>query len=550
MLLLRYSTTFVAFLFVLGVSISFAITTAENMPPDELAHKSYVDDVVSGTGMPDYTDGQIGGTKQRNYLSHPPAYYITLGTIGRAMGKAPFTDSNYYRVASALIFSIGALIFVLLAFEFGLKPFEVTSLIAVSAAIPMYGYIAGSINNDVLVYLGIGIALHGLTKIGLNPTRNNWYLAYTAAGIIICLLTKATAAAYLFTTLLALAALNPLKVIELLKARNYQFSLAAIAIISGSYYIPTYLAYGTFFPTAGILYETNVPSSPMSLVEYTIKFASVMWDRLPIIMSHQSLSPISSHFLPLFYLAISLPVLGWLFIRIWSHKFIPENDRVALCDAIMIGFVLTVCIHIYVGYQSYLIYGNLAGWQPRYYLYALPAIWIPFFVVCRSEKFRHTVALIIMCLAIVVFWNHLPTSLAGSSQKNQQTQTLRYNPVAVISDDAISDNRKVLIGRIDKKSIANNSLVIRGWVLKRKPFRPVHSLLLIHNERTVATIPVNHSRPDVEQSLDDPAAAYSGFNASISNLPKNVTASQFSIVVWLDSGELIRIQNPSNGGLF
>src|SRR3546814_9954050 len=61
-----------------------------------------------------------------------------------------------------------------------------------TCAIPMFTFVAGSINNDTLAYLSVGLAFFGLSRFRLQPdSRDVIGFSCFAAGLIIAFLTKA-----------------------------------------------------------------------------------------------------------------------------------------------------------------------------------------------------------------------------------------------------------------------------------------------------------------------------------------------------------------------
>ena len=88
-------------LIVLLQSWAMAVSTPLGIPPDELAHISYIQDVVDGAPIPDYGDGRIGNSEQRNYLAHPPLYYSALGALCRIADIDPTQSYKKLRMLSA-----------------------------------------------------------------------------------------------------------------------------------------------------------------------------------------------------------------------------------------------------------------------------------------------------------------------------------------------------------------------------------------------------------------------------------------------------------------
>src|SRR3546814_3522773 len=103
---------------------------------------------------------------------HPPLYYSALGAFSRITDTDPFQGHVVLRILSACLVGAGFL-FWLLAF----RNFNLTLAAAVigtlaTFAIPMFTFVAGSINNDTLASLSVGLALFGLSRLRLQPDRD------------------------------------------------------------------------------------------------------------------------------------------------------------------------------------------------------------------------------------------------------------------------------------------------------------------------------------------------------------------------------------------
>src|SRR5690606_8536596 len=192
-------------LFVLLQCLVMAYSTPVGVPPDEYAHLSYVDDVAQGQLLPDYADGRIRGSDRGTYLAHPPLYYTAIGTIARVSGLDPFDDAKRLRLPGALLFAGGFFFWLLAAKAARVPPAGAVLATVAVCAIPMFSYVGGSINNDTLLYFGIGLFAHGFVREWVSGQRDRQAAAAIICGSVVVFLTKLTGAAFLvFLVVLAL----------------------------------------------------------------------------------------------------------------------------------------------------------------------------------------------------------------------------------------------------------------------------------------------------------------------------------------------------------
>src|SRR3546814_8438448 len=78
---------------------------------------------------------------------------------------------------------------------------------------------------------------------------------------------------------------------------------------------------------------------------------------------------------PAFYAMAMLPLAGWLLARPRARSRGAHPLQIALGDAFVIALLATFLLNILVAYKGYLQHGLYAGWQPRYFLFAVPATW-------------------------------------------------------------------------------------------------------------------------------------------------------------------------------
>src|SRR3546814_2695810 len=85
--------------------------------------------------------------------------------------------------------------------------------------------------------------------------------------------------------------------------------------------------------------------------------------------------PIPEAMNPAFYAMAMLPLAGWLLARPRARSRGAHPLQIALGDAFVIALLATFLLNILVAYKGYLQHGLYAGWQPRYFLFAVPATW-------------------------------------------------------------------------------------------------------------------------------------------------------------------------------
>jgi hypothetical protein len=181
--------------FVILQGVVMASHSPLSYPPDEMPHLSYINDSIrSPQALPNYSDGKIMGFTQTNYLGHPPLYYSALGVVGKLFSLSPKADYLVFRLISVGFVGLGLALVVLMARELRLAQTTIALLLFACASVPMFSYIAGSVSNDTLLYLGMSMGFYGLSRM-TNPARNGpdaLAPVVLLAGLLIVFLTKAT----------------------------------------------------------------------------------------------------------------------------------------------------------------------------------------------------------------------------------------------------------------------------------------------------------------------------------------------------------------------
>lgn len=522
--------------------------TPFSYPPDELAHLSYVHDSISSpVALPRFRDGTIMGSKRLNYLSHPPAYYGSLGVIGKLFHLHPKTHYLVFRALGVAFVGIGLVFIVLAARALGLSQEATVLTLFATSSIPMFSYVAGSVSNDTMLFTGMAMAFYGLARVMRAPEgrASPWALGTLTLGLVIAFLTKATGAVFLigFGAGFALRNLPSLRPLVLLR-QVWPYALAFL-LVAGGYFVAVRLTYGAFLPKPADTYPWIAPTSPLSFLEYVQEYLSAMWRRLPGIMSHLSVDPIDKAWLPAFYAMVCLPVAGWFVTRFSGPLLTADRMAVRYFDAIALATLGTVVVHIVFGYKGYLGNGVLSGLQPRYYMYLLPLLWFPFFALSRPGWFKSTVTVLFAASALLSFWSSspylllkqhqarldLPVSFAMGAREGTTEQPIRL---------AMQPAEQ---GNIDNLSLTDGELRVRGWVFDAVRGEPVPRVWVLTQDQYLGSFPVQVKRDDVAAALGTQAALTAGFTFSARKLPASLRQCDIRLLAEYRDGTLGPVKN-------
>lgn len=518
--------------------------------PDEMAHLTYVAEIASGDRLiPDYANSiRLPRKVQGNYLGHPPLYYTTLGLLGRAMDWDAISDYRKYRAVSAAMVALGMLLWAMTARALGLPATWIVVTVAASCAVPMFPYLAGSINNDNMALLGVAVASFGLATIRHWP-RLSWYVA--ALGLLIALLVKATAALFVLAFFAAwgIAVLRSGE--RRLPSRDMILALGLVCIVAGAYYVCTVLAHGTPFPRAARIYAGRLPpENPMSLLEFAWRFVQIMLRRLPSIMSFASLKPITPALLPWFYAMLAMPVVA-LALTLFGRR---RSPHARLINAFFLALVATIVLHIVFVWRGYLGHGLLAGIQPRYYNYALPGLFVLGYA--HATAYRASRALFAaFCLLVALVLGLTPMLTAQAQLAAQAHSTLpsaatplasdrsgslRYQPPA-----ASTEFRRMPVmitsqaGRVDRIAIDGRVARIKGWAIERRTRTAAGRIFVFAGGSLVGAGTTGRQRPDVAKALASPMAGLAGFEITVRDIPAQFTACDFEIAAEQSDGRIV-----------
>jgi hypothetical protein len=380
------------------VALAYATHTPFGEPPDERAHAAYIDDVaVRGYWLPDYRDSRLGNRHgPRNYLMHPPLYYTTTGLVARVAGWSANGDFRALRVISALLVAAGMMLWCLALSAFGLPRRHVTVLVASTLAIPMFGYLAGALNNDNLAYFATALFFYGLSLLPRLP-RGAWYAM--AAGMAIALLTKATASGFLVFFALAWLVLRWRHGEPPLRHRHARIAVMLVVAVCATYYLPTLLEYGTPFPHPATMYAQRVPPVHADGAwTHAGRFLWTLLTTLPAVVSNRPFFPIPALLLPLFALMLLVAALAWALAR----RRAPRSPLRDIADAFILALLAAMLCHWAICYHDYLRHGVYAAIQPRYYNYVVPMLFALGFLLDRDRRGMRVLFAVFAACAVTV----------------------------------------------------------------------------------------------------------------------------------------------------
>lgn len=521
----------------------YAVEVPIGAPPDELAHLTYVKEVAEqGRLLPDYAGSTLMNSASKNYLNHPPLYYSALGVVGRVFDWEAVADYRKFRLVSALMVSAGVAFWSLAMVLWGWSPIKIIAVVAASAAVPMFSYLAGSVNNDNLAYLGVAITFFAISAKSAWP-RHAYYIG--AVGIIIIMMAKATAIAFIVVFMAAWLALRWRAGEVVLKHKHFRVATTIAVVVCAAYYLPTLLVHGELFPKAGHLYGEMDPGKTMGLLEYSQAFGASMYQRLPIVMSHRSYAPLGSGQELVFYLMIGLPALAWLTCR----PFSPPGERRDLADAFVLALVGTVAIHIWEAFSGYRQTGLLAGIQPRYYSYALPAIFFIAFLDVPEYRLKRWLFAAFACASAACL--ALIPPLAARSLVNNHSE-VRPTAASLSFTNAASDTELIKAtkavgggaGYVDEVVVRDGQISVRGWAIDTLTEHSASGVLFVHQERLIGIAPTGYARKDVARALDSAPARTSGFRVVIESVPEGLEPCSILVLAQQQNGTLARLRRP------
>ena len=212
---------------VLLQALSMAVRVPLGAPPDEIAHISFIQNVIeAGNFLPDYAATTNIKGREFNALSHPPLFYSLNALLGRLFALSPLEDYIFFRCVNAGFVTVGFVLLMLGALRLKVDEIKLVALTMACLATPMFGYLAGSINNDNLVYLGVSLFFYGVMRSELLESRFDGISGLAlASGLTIVALTKITGSAFLVFFCVFYMLFNRSVAFELLKKQLGEFQI-------------------------------------------------------------------------------------------------------------------------------------------------------------------------------------------------------------------------------------------------------------------------------------------------------------------------------------
>jgi|GEM_PF-1961128 len=529
-------------LFTLGCAWMQASLTPMGTPPDEWAHITHVHEiVVDGRLIPDYADSRIlPARKVGNYLGHPPLYYTAEGLAGRLAGwPDPAERVLPYRKLSALFVAIGVGLWVLAGRTLGLPSTLLVATVAAANAIPMFPYLAGSLNNDNLGYLAVALAVYGLVRLDAWP-RAGCYIA--ALGLLMALLTKATVVVFLLAFFACWLSLRMRRDGTAPEYRHLLGAMALAAVVAVAYYLPVLARYGTPFPRSGQLRaDLGPPAEPLGPANLLSEFARQMWQRLPEISSHASLAPLAGPLTHAMYALLLLPLLAWVVSL--ASKAERERPAFAFGVAFIAALGAMLAVHFFMFWQGYRAHGVLSGLQPRYYSFLLPGLFIIGFLACDRSR---PVALLATTFSLLAA---LLLSVSPARSVQAQMALLDAPPPTHLSLDGRHPDpgKEVsppgMAGYVDEVAIRPGSIRIRGWAIDAASRSRAQRVWVFIDHRPIGAVPTNRGRTDVARALGNFEAMRSGYAATIETGDERIDACRLIVAAEQGDGTLAALVN-------
>src|SRR5688500_10358333 len=484
-----------------------AYSTPVGVPPDEYAHLSCVDDVARGRLIPDYVNGRIRGSNRGNYLAHPPLYYTITGKVAQFAGFDPFQGARRVRALGALFVAGGFFLWLLAAREARVPLAGILLSTVAACAVPMFSYAAGSVNNDTLLYFGVGLFAYGLAREWIAERRDRWAAAAIVGGSVTVFLTKSTGAAFLVFLVAALVPRNREGLASLVTPRHLKMA-AVVAATCGAWFVFALIAYGSVMPRPEALYPHAPPAEPMVPMAYVVRYSQAMWDRLPILMAHVNVRPFAPYGALAMKTMLALPLVAWLLARPGARRRGSDPRVIHATDALALASFATLALHIAYTYLSYRNSGLLAGMQPRYFAFLLPALWLPAFLLRGTGKVHAILLAASFASAVVAFWTSVPFTVQKQDAAVSAARARQSTPPAAPV--------KKLVGSVDGfMHSADGRLALRGWAFDARQAAQVARISVFVDGKRLANLRTGEQRPDVAKALGHPTAARGGFSATL-----------------------------------
>jgi len=520
-------------------------------PPDEIPHLSYVNDAMkSPILLPNYKSGKMIDSDGLNYLAHPPLYYSLLASAGLIFDLDPYADYKIFRLINLLMVGIGLFFILSAAVNLGVTGFSLLMLGASAFVVPNFLYIASSINNDNLSFMGMGCLFYSLSLFYLKARKDFiWAPIGVVLSFTILAFTKANVGLFAGSFLLFWILFSKFQFVKLFLKR----SVIGVAVFCFSvlllYYGLTFIEFGKFFPYPKYVYDLNPAASPMGFFEYFRRFFVLLISRFSVAYGHLSYEVYSGIFLNLFYFTIAAPLLFYCLARSWF--FVRKNNLSVffLFDSLFSATMVLIVIHLILGYQGYLQTGIVAAVQPRYYLFLVPVIWLPAFYLFSTYKKFQYIQFVISASIFVLFSNYL------SAAPRMQTLSLKdmVEPAFFVSPnievDSYYHSELPLLGYkagyIDKISFGDSIFILEGWSFDTKKTRTPKMIHVFFEGKPLARGVISFARPDVGYALKNLKANFSGFRIKHVNSSHLIRVCAIDVLAEFDDGSYSALQTAS-----
>lgn len=525
------------------LSLSYTSQTPRGVPPDERSHITYIHEASTSRHlMPDYRNSRILPERVvSNQLKHPPLYYSILGATARLLDLDAYEDFRVFRAINSAFVALALALWVFTARLLGFNLLQSIPLVLSVVALPMFPYLAGSINNDNFAYLAASVAFLGLASIRSLP-RACWYIG--AAGLGTALLTKATVGLFLALLFGLWCAFALIRQPQRLAHRHFAIAMATLVLFVGSYYLFTYTTHGTLFPSARPPRSGPQISEPMGLFAFTWEFGKLMLQHLPMVVNHATTAPLGSIAKAFSLASVALPFLGLLLANFSARR----NDALHVANLMVVAFALTLAVHVMVSWEAYLELGQIRATQPRYYFYLVPAIAaFSFSGLSESRRlrvaYRTFAAIVLAAIAIVPI-----STISTERRQHADPESIRFAPPPLSQARLYQiDMSDGMVGSVGPPSRSADAVFIRGWAVDAESLHPAAAVEIYYDGRWLASVRPNRPRADVAIALGDADARNSGFEVMLEDVPPAISPCEFRYVAVQDSGRRVALPSPTAG---
>jgi hypothetical protein len=511
-------------------------------PPDEIPHLSYINDSINSKYfIPDYESGRMIDSDDLNYLAHPPLYYSLAAAVSLFLDLEPYKNYHIFRIFSLAMVSLGVFFISATAVNLKFKELQLFLVMALAVCIPNFYYIAASINNDNLSFLGTSILFYSLS---IFYTENQNSYKYGSIGVVVSFfilaLTKANVALFSGIFLISWMLFSKFNFLRFFLSRGVVLLIFSSLMLLFGYYLFVWNSFGKLFPSPKYVYEINPVESPMAFVEYLYQFLMLFVSRFSMAFGHQSYEVYNGIMLKIFYFSTLLPLFVYPFFRIAS-KFLRYKLHVfSLFDSLYFSAIVLLGFHLVLGYQGYLQTGLIAAVQPRYYLFLFPMIWIPTFYVLALYKYQRFLFISFSIPVLILFSVYLSSAPREQTIANFKTpESAKVTLTKLSSGQFYHLDLPLLtyqVGSIDYIGHKNSYFAVQGWSFdNQKSKSPIYIHVFV-NKKPLLRGKVSFARPDVAYALKNLSANFSGFNLKLINPDNRFEICSVDVLAEFDDG--------------